>query len=156
MTQTNIVKNVSGIYQYELARFRTGSSGITNFQDMRTFLDFDSIYEEIKKEIDNIKDGSAFMSRSNFVVLTDTINLTNGAGSKFIKYPSGFNQNNCVVISVGVQAANDNSYSFFADDLYELVFQAKLMDGFIRISSISLSNSGSSGTTNIIVVLMKK
>ena len=50
MTQTNIVKNVSGIYQYELARFKTGSSGITNFQDMRTFLDFDSIYAQIEKE----------------------------------------------------------------------------------------------------------
>ena len=43
LTQNNIVKNVSGIYQYELARFRTGASGITEFKDMRTFLDFNSI-----------------------------------------------------------------------------------------------------------------
>ena len=50
LTQTNIVKNVSGIYQYELARFRTSSSGITEFQDMRTFLDFTSIYEQITEE----------------------------------------------------------------------------------------------------------
>ena len=34
LTQNNIVKNVSGVYQYELARFRTGSSGISSFQDM--------------------------------------------------------------------------------------------------------------------------
>lgn len=50
LTQTNIVKNVSGIYQYELARFKTSASGITEFQDMRTYLDFDSIYEQMEEE----------------------------------------------------------------------------------------------------------
>ena len=50
LTQTNIVKNNSGVYQYELARFRTGTNGITEFQDMRTFLDFTSIYEQITQE----------------------------------------------------------------------------------------------------------
>ena len=50
LTQTNIVKNNAGIYQYELARFRTNSSGITEFQDKRTFLDFDSIYDNIEAE----------------------------------------------------------------------------------------------------------
>lgn len=50
LTRSNIVKNVAGIYQYELARFRTSSSGITEFQDMRTFLDFASIYEQITQE----------------------------------------------------------------------------------------------------------
>ena len=54
LTQSNIVKNVSGIYQYELARFRTSSSGISNFQDMRTFLDFDSIYDAIESEYTSI------------------------------------------------------------------------------------------------------
>ena len=50
LTQTNIVKNNAGIYQYELARFRTNASGITEFQDMRTFLDFESIYDAIETE----------------------------------------------------------------------------------------------------------
>lgn len=50
LTQTNIVKNNAGIYQYELARFRTNSSGIAEFQDKRTFLDFDTIYDEIEAE----------------------------------------------------------------------------------------------------------
>ena len=50
LTQTNIVKNNAGIYQYELARFRTNSSGITEFKDMRTFLDFDSIYDAMEAE----------------------------------------------------------------------------------------------------------
>lgn len=50
LTQTNIVKNNAGIYQYELARFRTNASGITEFQDKRTFLDFNSIYDEMEAE----------------------------------------------------------------------------------------------------------
>lgn len=72
LTQTNIVKNVSGVYQYELARFRTSSSGITDFQDMRTFLDFESIYNKFEKEfnefitqlqqeIANVENGSAYV-----------------------------------------------------------------------------------------------
>ena len=71
LTQSNIVKNVSGIYQYELARFRTNSSGISNFQDMRTFLDFDTIYDaieaeyqsvldELEQSLQNVVDGSAY------------------------------------------------------------------------------------------------
>ena len=75
LTQTNIVKNNTGIYQYELARFRTVSSGITDFQDMRTFLDFDSIYEqiqsnyqsvldELEQELANVKDGSDYLLKS--------------------------------------------------------------------------------------------
>ena len=76
LTQTNIVKNVSGIYQYELARFRTSSSGITDFQDMRTFLDFKSIYNKFEEEFDifiaqlqqeiaNVEDGSVFVKKAD-------------------------------------------------------------------------------------------
>lgn len=75
LTQTNIVKNVSGIYQYELARFRTTASGITDFQDMRTFLNFDSIFEEIRQqygvvlqelenELASVVDGSDYLLKS--------------------------------------------------------------------------------------------
>lgn len=54
LTQTNIVKNVSGVYQYELARFRTTASGIADFQDMRTFLDFTTIYEQMTEEYQTV------------------------------------------------------------------------------------------------------
>lgn len=75
LTQTNIVKNVAGIYQYELARFRTGASGITDFQDMRTFLDFTSIYAQITQEyqavlaqleaeLASVEDGSAYLLKT--------------------------------------------------------------------------------------------
>lgn len=64
LTQTNIVKNVSGIYQYELARFRTTANGITDFEDRRTFIDFDSIYDEIREHIQDIDDESIFVLKS--------------------------------------------------------------------------------------------
>ena len=79
LTQTDIVKNNSGIYQYELARFRTTASGITDFQDMRTFLDFDSIYTHIKNnyeallkeledELTNVEDGSAYVLKKDYQI----------------------------------------------------------------------------------------
>lgn len=75
LTQTNIVKNNSGIYQYELARFRTTASGITDFQDKRTYLNFNTIYAEIRKEygavldeleqaLADVKDGSDYLLKS--------------------------------------------------------------------------------------------
>ena len=75
LTQTNIVKNNAGVYQYELARFKTSSSGITEFQDMRTFLNFSNIYAEIRREfrvvleqleeeLKDVEDGSAFVLRT--------------------------------------------------------------------------------------------
>lgn len=75
LTQTDIVKNNAGIYQYELARFKTSSAGISEFQDKRTFLNFDSIYAQIIKEfrevlenlegeLENVKDGSAYVLKS--------------------------------------------------------------------------------------------
>lgn len=76
LTQSNIVKNVSGVYQYELARFKTSPSGITDFQDMRTFLDFDSIYDAIEEEyqvvlnqlqekLENVVDGSDYWLKAS-------------------------------------------------------------------------------------------
>lgn len=87
LTQTNIVKNNSGKYQYELARFKTGTSGITNFQDMRTFLDFNSIYNSItseyrsilaqlQQELSDIKDGSAFLLKEGGTINGD-LQVTN-------------------------------------------------------------------------------
>ncbi len=64
LTQNDIVKNNAGIYQYELARFQNSSSGITNFQDMRTFLDFQSIYDEIYQHIEDIDDGSLWLLKT--------------------------------------------------------------------------------------------
>lgn len=76
LIQTNIVKNNTGIYQYELARFKVNANGITDFQDTRTFLNFNTIYKEIQKEyraillqlqqeLANVLDGSDYLLKSS-------------------------------------------------------------------------------------------
>lgn len=147
LTQTNIVKNVSGIYQYELARFRTTSSGIVDFQDMRTFLDFASIYNQITEEyrailqqlqdeLSSVEDGSAYVLKNDFAIITGTITLNENSDenlgkdpikvamtSKIIDFPEGFNGNNCVAISVSFSRADRafsmgwNNYLDSADSL---------------------------------------
>lgn len=64
LTQTDIVKNNAGVYQYELARFKTSASGITEFSDRRTFLDFNSIYDEIEQHIKDIDNGSLYLEKT--------------------------------------------------------------------------------------------
>lgn len=72
LIQTDIVQNNSGIYQYELARFKTSANGITDFKDMRTYIDLNSIFtmmknefniflEELKTKIENVENGSAYI-----------------------------------------------------------------------------------------------
>lgn len=65
-TQTDIVNNVSGVYQFPLGRFQITSNGIANYVDERTYLDFDSIYEEIRDIIQGIEDGSEYVLQSTF------------------------------------------------------------------------------------------
>lgn len=73
LTQNDIVNNVSGIYQYELARFKASTTGITDFVDMRTFLDFNSIYAVIQQHIQDIDDGSLYVPKTGGTI---TGNLT--------------------------------------------------------------------------------
>lgn len=182
LTQTNIVKNVSGVYQYELARFRNPSSGITDFQDMRTFVDFSSIYDVIQNEIDALENESnlvfktgstmtgkliaeggiegnvegnltgnsstasqlqtartialtgavsgsgSFNGSSNLSITTTQNNIAvitgnvtapayfqehNGWADTTISYPSGYNANNSIVLSIGLQAQTaSNGYNY--------------------------------------------
>lgn len=127
LTQTNIIKNVSGVYQYELARFRTSASGITDFQDMRTFLDFDSIYTQFRKEIDDfedeakseyenvlkqleeelaaVEDGTAYMLKNNFAYIEKSVELPGRFEEEYsttihLDYPDRFNKDNCCVASI--------------------------------------------------------
>ena len=91
LTQNDIVKNNAGIYQYELARFRTSASGVTDFQDRRTFLDFSTIYDEMERvfgdklsqldeELASVEDGSVYLLNSRFKFFHNEID--NGQGKE--------------------------------------------------------------------------
>lgn len=70
VTQTDIVGTNSGVYQYELARFKTSTNGISDFVDTRTYLDIPTIYDNVRQmvqdAIDSIEDGSAFVLKTDF------------------------------------------------------------------------------------------
>lgn len=109
LTRENL-DNGGIVYQYEFARFRVTDTGITDFQDRRTFLSLDSIYttiqnefntlfeqknqeaeillEEIRQELENVLDGSAYLLKSGGIIegvlkVLDGIegNLTGNAGT---------------------------------------------------------------------------
>ena len=61
LTQTDIVNNVSGVYQYSLGRFQITTNGVENYVDERTYLDFTSIYGEISEHISAIDNEKIFL-----------------------------------------------------------------------------------------------
>lgn len=77
LTQTDIVNTNSGVYQYELARFKTSLNGISDFVDTRTYLDVPTIYDNVTQmvqdAIDSIEDGSAFALKANMVYSTNEV-----------------------------------------------------------------------------------
>lgn len=111
LTQEDIVDNNSGVYQYELARFKTTTSGITDFQDMRTFLDFDSIYAEIEQHIQDIDDGSLYFEKSNIYSCAYEVGYTDDVSDNiaqyYIDYPEGFNYYNCIILSLAGGVSKD-------------------------------------------------
>ena len=75
----NIYNGENSIYQLEFARFKKGSNGITDFKDTRKFLNFSGIYaqikadceavmEQIRQELANVEDGSAYLLKSGGVI----------------------------------------------------------------------------------------
>lgn len=77
LTQTDIVANNDGVYQYELAQFKTTTAGITDLVDKRTYLDFSSIYSQIQtefkevlqqleQELANVEDGSYYQKKITY------------------------------------------------------------------------------------------
>lgn len=113
LTQNDIIANNKGKYQYELARFRTTVNGITDFTDKRTYLDFNCIFtqmqteyqevlNELKEKLKKVEDGSAYVLKDNVAEIKYRLELDSGQTSKgvWLNYPTGFNKDNCYVISV--------------------------------------------------------
>lgn len=127
LTQSEIVKNNAGIYQYEIARFRTTSSGIVDFQDMRTFLDFESIYSAIEKEykvvlkqlqdeLEAVQNGSAYKLKSDLAILEGNLTIESQLAQSFnMDYPTGFDMSNCVAIACALATTNGKGYNYIGD-----------------------------------------
>lgn len=149
LTQTNIVKNNSGKYQYELARFKTGANGITDFQDMRTFLDFDSIYNSItseyrsiltqlQKELSEVENGSAYILNE---VEEETVSGSEGSldeGS--FSYIATFKKIGKIV-NVTVTATSNMKYGMAIHNIPSFAKPSKIVNGDSIASSV-LKDSG--------------
>lgn len=98
LTQTDIIANNNGVYQFELAQFRTTSNGIVDFVDKREYLDFNSIYAQIKnefrevlqelqQELAAVEDGSAYVLKSSILSGIEEPNDELGSdGDLYIQY----------------------------------------------------------------------
>ena len=130
VTQQDINKysGTDTVYQLEFARFRSGSTGISDFKDTRQFLNFARIYtqikadcktiiDQIKQELASVEDGSAYVLRNNIVVLNGITNIHVDADSSLshqfnLNYPSGFNKNNTIVLAFGSRRADNEALGF--------------------------------------------
>lgn len=74
LTQQDITADGT-IYQYEFARFKVENGSVTNFTDKRTYIDFESVYDQIEKEsqtvlneiqqaLADVLDGSSYLLKS--------------------------------------------------------------------------------------------
>lgn len=74
LTKQKLTEN-NGIYQYEFARFVAAPSGITNFIDSRTYLDYNSIFSYIREQIEQIEESSIYVTRNEFEPIEETVNV---------------------------------------------------------------------------------
>jgi len=74
LTQEDLDDN-GNIYQFEFCQFRVTESGIQDYLDKRTFLDFDNIYKEVRKTINEIKNGGIYVTKDTINIATA---ITNG------------------------------------------------------------------------------
>lgn len=81
LIQQDIIDNGTK-YQYEFARFKVSGGNITNFEDRRTFVDFDTIYdyiqresdeliEEIRTSLENVLNGSSYLLKTGGTINGD-------------------------------------------------------------------------------------
>lgn len=66
-----------GKYQYELARFQTTSSAITNLTDTRTYLNYNSLYQELRNAIDEVIQGGISADQVAYDNTTSGLGHTN-------------------------------------------------------------------------------
>ena len=73
LTKQTLTEN-SGVYQYEFARFRANSNGISEFKDSRTFIDYNSIFQYIQEQIEMIEDNGLYVTKNEFNQIKEQVN----------------------------------------------------------------------------------
>lgn len=117
LTQTDIVGTNSGVYQYELARFKTSANGISDFVDTRTYLDIPTIYDNVRQmvqdAIDSIEDGSAFALKTELNGTTLYENETGSTGN----IPLSEDITNIKRLRISGRSVDGNNIVYFSQDI---------------------------------------
>lgn len=147
LTQSDIANTASGKYQYELARFRTSSNGISDFQDMRAFLESTT---EFKKTSDFLVYISSKVTGSSKPVIDEQL-------------PNGWTNANCVIISVelgtggSATSAEDTSIQWHAARLSDDYSSSDYSYAWLQGDRVGFNTTktGASGANFSKIVLMK-
>lgn len=132
LTQTDIVNNESGIYQYELAKFKANSNGISDFQDTRTFIDYNSIYSHIDDVIDALVAGGVTATQVSYS------NTNSGLSSNRVQ--SAIDEVNTKINEVNTKIDNINVYSQLRTTTSYVSYSLSISEN--KIGTISISNPG--------------
>lgn len=119
LTQTDIVNNVSGIYQYSLGRFQITTNGISNYVDERTYLDFNSIYEEIREKIHDIEEESIYALKedveNDYTKKGERLWTNPSPNSSFAAQTVSFTTNDYDYYRIGYKLATDRNRMIYQD-----------------------------------------
>lgn len=96
---------------------------------------------------------ASYKLKGNFVTLTGTVTVSQGqyGGSKTWSYPSGFNKNNCAIVSV--MAANSTG-DFIFGGFGGAEYTGSLRSGEVRMNVNLPAQSGTTVNYSVKVVLM--
>lgn len=118
LTQTDIAENNAGVYQYELARFKTSVNGISEFQDMRTYIG-DELQYQLIEDLNSIKAPNNHASSST----------TYGLGTQ-----SNYGHNKLV---------NNLTTSSYQDGLALAAYQGKLLNDKVNTAQNAANSANS-------------
>lgn len=90
--------------------------------------------------------------KGDFAVVTGSITMNDGSGTTNINYPTGFNKDNCVVISAGI--AITSVYDYYVGTS-SISIGVRLAADNIKVTTTKIISSGPSSTKDVKVVLMK-
>lgn len=119
LTKDDIVNTNSGIYQYELARFKTSLNGISDFVDLRSYIDYESLYREIETKLNEVEDGNIYVTKTKFEEIEQKVKNLYPIGAIYLSMtsinPSEYFGGTWVQISQGRVLAgvnpNDDDFS---------------------------------------------
>lgn len=141
----NDLENEEGIYQFPFCQFIVTETGVTEFKDLRIFLNFDSIYEEIRELIESITDESFYASKDDLKKTRSSLSITH-SGEPWVVQEA----NKRVIIPFNkVKIDNSNNYLTEEGSYIKIGKNVKIVNATAYISL--KPESPTTGNANLII-----